>query len=116
MYLPMPSGMALEDWETAFSFVLGEYIVVPTSPSEDWQHWGLLYFQNPQLSPLNPPNPYEFTNWILWAEQMVAAFADADGVLNSLKNQAGSGPYSYFLVTNLQQPIVTNQGANLAAN
>ena len=114
MLLPPTRGMELLDWENAISYVLGVYIPVPTMPSEDWQHWGLLFFQNLQLAPLNPPNPYEFTDWHQWGDRLCDAFSDGDGVLGAGSNSAGSSPTSAFLITQSGLNIQAQDGNFLA--
>jgi hypothetical protein len=105
--------MALDDWEVAVMYTLGDFMPVPTAPMDDWQHWGLFIFQYPLLAPLNPPNPYEFTDWVSWGERLVDALSDADSLLGS----GGSpGQKGRFIISQQGQDIQTQSGFFLATH
>lgn len=36
----------------------------------DWQNWGAGLLSNPGIARLGAPNPYQFSDWKLWATRL----------------------------------------------
>jgi len=64
MTLTQPTGMGLMDWADQVSLELG----APRMQDElDWQGWcAQIALAEPNI---DVPNPYQFDNWINWAER-----------------------------------------------
>lgn len=84
--------MELRDWVDGTNYALGQYTSVIDMADDDWQLWGMFFFNNPQLVILGPPNPYEFSDWEPWAERL------ADAINNA--GQSSSGPPPIPPITN----------------
>jgi hypothetical protein len=107
--------MSLEDWANGTIGAMHQYVNVREMTGDDWQSWGMLFFSSPQLGILAPPNPYEFTSWVDWAERLQDALRGASGASGS--GVAGNaGATQFFLVTQLHQPLTTQSGQYLATN
>ena len=40
-------------------------------PNVIWQEWAIQLVANVGLSKYNPPNPYSYDDWELWAERFI---------------------------------------------
>lgn len=79
MYIPDPLSMQLPEWADAVAYALLNYPNVTPLQGGNWQAWGMMFFNDPSLNSLGPPNPYAFTDWQLWGEQLVASLNSAPG-------------------------------------
>lgn len=64
-----PTGMRLEDWADCVCLDLSPYGVLGKMQNDAWQDWGVQLFNNQALGK-NVPNPYNFTDWLEWAERV----------------------------------------------
>lgn len=62
-----PNGMELKPWADATMLVLNSLTSVSVLESDDWQPWGALIAQSPQLGKFNVPDPYQYAEWSDWA-------------------------------------------------
>lgn len=89
MQIPDPHYMELAEWANGTVYALGEYTsLIQFFPNMDWREWGMQFNNNPTLGQLNPPNPYDFSDWKPWAEQLQDALYAAGGSTS----QVGGGP------------------------
>lgn len=79
MQIPDPTGMELRDWADAVTYVSTQYTDIAPLDGEQWQDWGVTFFNNPQLGGLHPPNPYSFSDWRDWGVALAQALAGARG-------------------------------------
>jgi hypothetical protein len=79
MQIPDPTNMELRNWADAVIYVTSQYTNMAPLDGEQWQDWGVTFFNNPQLGALHPPNPYAFTDWKEWAVALTQALANARG-------------------------------------
>ncbi len=63
-----PTGMTLPEWADRVSFDLSEYGVTSKIVGDDWQGWAVQFLNNVDIG-RNLPNPYNFENWLEWAER-----------------------------------------------
>lgn len=71
--------MTLRDWADASMYTLINYSNCYALLDDNWQLWGTMFFNDPYLSRFDPPNPYEFTQWEVWAERLLDAMGPAAG-------------------------------------
>lgn len=67
-----PAGMDVTDWADAMVPVLSRF--GPVGRIEDpafWQVWATLACELPTVRSHNPPNPFEFEDWTLWAQRFI---------------------------------------------
>jgi hypothetical protein len=88
--LPNPNLMGIDDWVNGCIYVMIQYNNIDAMINDDWQEWGMQFQQDPYLSSFNPPDPYFFTEWHLWGEQLVVAMEGAPDSPPS----AATGPIS----------------------
>ncbi len=79
MQIPSTANMELRDWADATATVIGQYSDAYALQDEDWQRWGMLFFNSPQLGTLHPPNPYEYTTWQDWGIKLAESLMNARG-------------------------------------
>jgi hypothetical protein len=83
MQIPNPYGMDVLDWASATVYSLTNYVnIAPLEDPSQWQSWGQLLVNSPTLGLLAPPNPYDFTDWVPWAQRVSDALASATGASN----------------------------------
>lgn len=117
MQLPDPTYMTLKDWADGTMYVLSQYSLVSELRDADWQSWGMAFHNIPSLSPLNPPDPYQFTDWQEWGKRLMEAFGPADGILSnngltgsSATGGAGSSATAAFLITQNNINLIAQNG------
>lgn len=89
MQLPDPSGMELNDWADAVVYVTSQYADVSPLYGDDWQSWGMFFFNSPQLGNVHAPDPYGFTDWREWASRLAESLLNARGSASTLIAKAG---------------------------
>ena len=71
--VPIPRGISLIDWADQVVFGLDSYGAFPHLQSESaWQDWAANFLLNGPLSAKGLPNPYEFDDWVQWADRFCA--------------------------------------------
>lgn len=114
MYIPDPEGMQIMEWSDAVQNALINYqCSALLLDANEWQTWGMMFFNDPYLATLDPPNPYDYDDWQDWARRI----ADAMGPALGSPPGAGPGPFSKanfitdqtgnFLITQAGNFIVT---------
>jgi hypothetical protein len=74
MNITRPQNINFVDWSDQVAQDVSQYGVIPKVHSEsEWQQWGEQITQLPQISRFNPPNPYCYGNWQLWADFLCKA-------------------------------------------
>lgn len=77
---------------------------------ENWQQWGMLFFNSPTTSILGPPNPADYTDWVPWAERL----ADCLNNVATLLGEPGGEPIAQqWLIAQTGQDILTQLGQNI---
>lgn len=102
--------MGLIEWaDAAINSLINYQCSVPLYDKDDWQSWGMLFFNDPYLATLDPPNPYDFTDWQEWARRLADALGPA---LGAPPQPSGPGPFSKlrFIITQDNRPIITQSG------
>lgn len=107
MQIPYPHDMDLKDWADGTTYALGNYTSVISLQGDDWQDWGMFFFNNPQLVILGPPNPYDFKHWREWAERLADALNNASGFNSGPKP---TPPPASFIITQAGDFITTQSG------
>jgi hypothetical protein len=80
MQIPNPEGMELAEWANGTAYALGQYTsIMQFFDTTDWREWGVQFYNSPKLGLHDPPNPYEFDNWRLWAERLQGALGNVSG-------------------------------------
>lgn len=94
---PYTYGEDLQAWADAVVDALNLYpSIMPYSAGMDWQYWGLVFFNDPSLGSFNPPNPFNYNDWVAWGEQLAAALdgaPDAPPSANTPSNVVTTGAY-----------------------
>lgn len=103
--------MTLQEWCDGTTYALGNYTSVTALQGDDWQDWGMFFFNNPQLVTLGPPNPFEFTDWVDWAERLADAINNAAGLQQSGNSPTPPLPTGSFIITQLGSFIQAQSGA-----
>ena len=63
-----PRGIDLQYWADTLCLDLDEYAVIPQLSNPDrWQDWAAGLVGINGISQLNPPSPYQYTDWREWA-------------------------------------------------
>lgn len=115
MYIPDPTFMDLVPWTDAVNYTIGQYTNVSEMQGTDWQAWGCIFYNSPSLGALNPPNPYDFDDWITWGQQLALSLQNASGAAGSGGSGGGTSAttrnitdqHSFQLCTQQYQTIVT---------
>lgn len=74
--VPIPQGLSIKDWADQAVFGLDSYGAFPRleNPAE-WQGWAANFLLNGELSAQGLPNPYEYDDWQLWADNFCAVLS-----------------------------------------
>lgn len=103
MVIPDPSTYAddLQSWANSVVSAFNLYpSIMPLEHGMEWQLWGLVFFNDPDLGVYNPPNPFNYETWQEWGTQLCAAFDGApDGPL-APGTPSAYGPGAYLLAQN----------------
>ena len=70
--------MGLGDWANAVLQVTHLYVTIVPFDG-DWQSWGLQFSDSPTLGSLNPPGPYDYTDWRDWGRKLAESLGNATG-------------------------------------
>ena len=116
MQIPSPHGLTLQEWSQQTMLVLDQFTVVFALQGEDWQGWGMLFFLNPSLDSLNPPNPYLYTDWREWAEHLSLPVLSAPPSITNPYIPVGPSPVprppagntTYYLTTDSASADITD--------
>jgi hypothetical protein len=100
---PAPGGMDLNTWADAAIAAIINYPDAWPLVGSDWQAWGMLFFTDPYLSRLDPPNPYDFTEWQPWGERLSDTMSQASGSPSRVNSASN-------IVTQSNNPIATQSG------
>ena len=66
-----PRPMKIKDWTDAMTINLERFGGIPILQNEKkWQEWGASISQLSSLSGTDVPNPYEFSDWQVWAQRL----------------------------------------------
>lgn len=81
---------------------LSNYTSITPLTGDDWKDWGMFFFNNPQLAALGPPNPFDFNDWVDWAERLT-------DTLNNAANGFSGNTFenSSFLLAFSGAPLLT---------
>jgi hypothetical protein len=90
--------MDLQDWASATMYALSQYTMVAPLTNGDWQAWGAIFYNSPSLDALNPPNPYDFTDWVSWGQRLSDSLQNSSGAPNSATSSAGTSPTAAFII------------------
>ncbi len=77
--------MDLHTWANGVSSALGQYSTISNLVGDDWRAWGMMFFNNPALDALSPPNPYFFEDWKEWGERLSETLSNARGSQSKLR-------------------------------
>ncbi|MGI9143373.1 MAG: hypothetical protein ACR2IJ_09325 [Fluviibacter sp.] len=70
--LTLPQGLELRDWADQIILDIDNQVVFGKLMDDaNWQDWAVQFVGNVGLSRYNPPMPYQFDDWKLWAERFV---------------------------------------------
>lgn len=82
--------MELHAWANGVVSALGQYSnVMNPLIGDDWQSWGMMFMNDPNLTALNPPNPYDYSDWVPWGERLADALGNASGAPTPVQYQKG---------------------------
>jgi hypothetical protein len=84
MQIPDPNGMELQAWANGVALAAQQYSSISHLSGEDWRGWGMMFFNNPTLDALNPPNPYFFEDWKEWGSRLSETLSNARGSQSKL--------------------------------
>lgn len=63
-----PRGIDLQYWADTLCIDLDDYAVIPQLSDPDrWQDWAAGLVSINGISQLNPPSPYQYSDWREWA-------------------------------------------------
>lgn len=101
--------MDLQAWADAATYSMINY---PNSwqMQGDWQDWGTIFFNDPFLSRYDPPNPYDYQDWVEWAKRLADSMAAAPDSPNGGASGPGPSPSANFLITQDSRFITTQSG------
>jgi hypothetical protein len=103
--------MELNDWVQAVLQAMILYPNLSTIVGDDWKGWGMMFFNDPYLSSLSPPNPHDFNRWQDWGYRLIIAMESApDSYPNSNTGPNPPGPpliNGRFLVTQDNRFLIT---------
>lgn len=74
----------MHDWANGVSYALQQYSSISNLVGEDWKGWGMMFFNNPVLDSLEPPNPYFFEDWKEWGARLSESLSNARGSQSKL--------------------------------
>lgn len=99
MILPNPAtyGSDLNVWADAVAMAMHQYPSMYGLVGDDWQRWGMVFFNNPSLDNLNPPNPYHFTRWQDWGQRLADALNAAPDAPTFPGNPSGPAGGAYIM-------------------
>jgi hypothetical protein len=65
-----PRGLSVIEWTDFMTDELSGFSTPPRlDDPQQWQGWALVVCQSPRIARFNPPNPYQYANWLEWAER-----------------------------------------------
>jgi hypothetical protein len=68
--------MTVKEWTDASQVNLERFGAIPALHTDkDWQSWGASLSNLSSLSGISVPNPYEFSDWRIWAERLNESLA-----------------------------------------
>lgn len=76
--------MDLHAWANGVCLQLAQYSTISNLNGDDWRAWGMMFFNNPVLDALNPPNPYAFDDWREWGSHLGNTLSNARGSQSKL--------------------------------
>lgn len=69
MMITLPTNLTLLDWAAQVVLDLDPFGSFGRLDDPNrWQDWAVQFLNNTSIGK-NPPNPYQFTDWRLWAER-----------------------------------------------
>ena len=77
--------MELQAWANGVSYDLAQYSIISNLNGDDWRGWAMMFFNNPKLDALNPPNPYFFDDWREWGARLSESLSNARGSQSTLR-------------------------------
>jgi hypothetical protein len=126
MQIPNPSeGTDLVTWSQQVIYCVEQYSnIAPLENAKEWQVWGMLFVNDPTIGQLGPPNPYWYSDWIIWGQQLSTALDNASGALQSLDSgyisTGGGSPVMAqggdWIQTQGGAPILVQDGNNMGNN
>lgn len=84
MQIPQTHDMDLHTWANGVCAQLTQYSTISNLSGDDWQRWGMMFFNNPVLDALTPPNPYAFDDWREWGQRLGESLSNARGSQSKL--------------------------------
>lgn len=120
MFFPNPDGMSLQDWADAATYSIINYPNSWQMQNGEWQSWGMIFFLDPYLSRYDPPNPYDFTDWMDWAKRLADSMSAAPGSPSGGIGPGGTPPGPpptpppvTFIIAQTGAVLTTQSGNNL---
>ena len=110
MLLPNPQGVELQVWADSVYQVLMQYPNMRGLVGPDWQAWGAGISNSPSLGQYQPPNPYQFDDYVTWGQQLAASLGPAPTAPSSTPNNAGTTGTAQFLVTQSNNYLMSQAG------
>lgn len=109
MQVPDPNSLTLEAWYGGTMAALNNTTLdVGIMLDDDWHTWGMLFFNSPTTSILGPPNPYDYTDWVPWAERLADCLNNVAGGATTNEPETQS-----WLITQTGIDILTQLGQNI---
>ena len=65
--------MEMEDWCSQMGYIIGHFRNINQLNDKDWKSWGKQFLLMSALSPLTPPDPDSFHDWVEYGERLVDA-------------------------------------------
>ncbi len=84
MQIPRTQDIDLHTWANGVAYALAQYSTIYNLVDDDWQNWGMMFFNNPVLDALVPPNPYAFDDWREWGTRLAETLSKARGSQSKL--------------------------------
>lgn len=69
MITVIPFLISVQEWCDFSTPVLETFGQIPQLEGDDWQSWARAVVQIPGIALKNPPNPDQFTDWVVWADR-----------------------------------------------
>ena len=64
-----PAGYSVVEWTDYVNLGLAVFGTIPILWDEkSWQDWAAAVIALPGISAFNPPNPFNYSQWQLWAD------------------------------------------------